>query len=331
MVNNDTLQSGNSGLLAATGVDFRSGRMVEGLPLVTIGVLSYNYSRYIREALDSLLRQTYPNIELIIVDDCSTEEATRPIIRQWISNNKIHCTYIENGTNLGITAVSNMIVRRASGKYLDLFATDDIMLPEKIERQVQLLESAGEDYGMCYANALKMDDDGVMQGEYQPGMQVYEGDVLADYVYRRLIFVTPSALIRRSVYAKAGMYDERVIFEDYNFWLRLMACFKVKYCDYPCLIYREKSASPVYDLVRNNNQERYFRDRVLSNLQALDYIRVKTIRQHLIKKTEQYLKSLAVHNAGSLDELLPFLLRNGSVYLALKTWLLRAYCSLRNQ
>src|SRR6476469_2566780 len=112
-------------------MDFRTQKSY-AQPLVTIGVLSYNYSCYVEDALNSLLKQTYPFIELIIVDDCSTELATPGKIKNWIADNNIHCTFIQNRKNLGITEVSNMLVKRAKGRYIDLFATDDIMLPEKI-------------------------------------------------------------------------------------------------------------------------------------------------------------------------------------------------------
>src|SRR3982751_3665251 len=137
--------------------DFRTKKAYDQ-PLVTIGVLCYNYSRYIEAALSSLLEQTYPFIELIIVDDCSTELSV-PAIKNWIADNNIHCTFIQNKKNLGITKVSNMLVKKAKGKYISLFATDDIMLPEKIAKQVKILEETGEEYGMCYANVETMDEE----------------------------------------------------------------------------------------------------------------------------------------------------------------------------
>ena len=315
---------------SSTG-DFRTGKNFNDFPLVTIGVLSYNYSQYIDDALNSLLTQTFPFIELIIIDDCSTESLTCDKIKSWISANNIQCTFIQNKANLGITRVSNVLVRMAKGKYLDLFATDDIMLPEKIERQVKILEEAGEEYGMCYANAATMDEEGKNTGVCNPGMQIFEGDVLRSYVFGNLPFVTPSSLIRRSVYDKGGLYDERVLIEDYNFWLRLMACYKVKYCDYPCLVYRIKQYSSIHNQINASNRERYCRDRILSNQQALKFIKDAEVRRQLKWKIAQYLKTLSAYNANSLNEILLFLLRKGYLYLCMKIFLIRLFSRVRGK
>jgi glycosyltransferase involved in cell wall biosynthesis len=292
--------------------DYRTGKMYDNMPLVTIGVLSYNYARYIQLALESLLTQTYPFIELIIIDDHSTDTSV-DIIKDWIASHNIICTFIQNEKNYGITKVSNQIVNLAKGKYLNLFATDDIMLPEKIERQVALLEEAGEQYGMCYANVDTMDEEGLPLGLNVQNKEAFfpEGDVLSDYINRRFLFATPSGLIRKSVYEKVGMYDERVLIEDYNFWLRLFACYKVKYCSYPCLIYRKKKHSEIFDKWNANNNERYYRDRIISNFEGLRLIKNPEVRSFLKSKISQYLKSLYVYKSKHAQEMTIFLLKKG--------------------
>jgi len=219
----------------------------------------------------------------------------------------------------------------AKGKYLDLFATDDIMLPEKIERQVEILEEAGEEYGMCYANVETMNEAGEKTGLLNPGMSMFEGDVLKNYVLGNLPFATPSSLIRMSVYQRTGLYDERVLIEDYNFWLRVMACYKVKYCDYPCLVYRIKEHPGIHEQLMKNNRERYHRDRILSNQQALKFINDSEVKVYLKGKMEQYLKSLAVHNASSLNEVLLFLLSKGYLYLPAKIFSLKLFSIMRHK
>jgi glycosyltransferase involved in cell wall biosynthesis len=290
-------------------------------PLVTIGVLSYNYSKYVIAALNSLLAQTYSNIEIIIIDDKSVEN-TPDLIDQWIKEKNVKCTFIKNTENIGITRVSNKIVGLSKGKYISLFAIDDIMLPRKIELQVKLLEEAGEEYGLCYANVERMDEDGQPLGLYVPKNEfvAQEGYILKSFVTDELSFSTPGCLIRTSVYKKAGMYDERVLYEDYNFFLRVFALFKAKYCDYPCLIYRTRSTSPIYEEWTKNNRERYHRDRVLSNLQALKFINDKDVREYLMKKNSQYLKSLSMHKSGYVKELIFTLLKNGYWNIPLRVW-----------
>jgi glycosyltransferase involved in cell wall biosynthesis len=299
-------------------MDFRTGKNYN-IPLVTIGVLSYNYSKYLKEALDSLLTQTYLYIELIIVDDFSTE-CSPEIIKEWIASNNIQCTFIQNKKNRGIPAVSNMLVKKSTGKYINLFATDDIMLPEKIERQVKLLEEAGEEYGLCYANVLLIDEEGNYIRKFWNTVKGYEGDVLRHYVYGDLSYATPSTLIRRSVYDKVGYYNERVLLEDYNFQVRLMACYKVKYCEYPCIKYRWKlkSGSKIWEQLYDNKSERYYNDRILSNYQALKFIRDREIKEYLQKKITQYLKALTSLKSKYSRGVIIYLFRKGYFKIPVK-------------
>jgi len=302
-------------------MDFRTGKIINGVPLVTIGVLSYNYSSYVIAALNSLIAQTYPFIELIIVDDNSKED-TPAMIDRWIRENNIHCTFIKNEKNIGITPVSNKIISLAKGKYISLFAIDDEMLPRKIELQVKMLEDAGEEYGVCYANVHTMDEVGNPLGYYieKNKFKVIEGDVLRPYVFGELKFCTPSSLIRTAIYAKTGPYDPRVLYEDYNFWLRAFALFKVKYCDYPCLLYRVKATSPIIEAWKVNKSERYLRDRVLSNHQALSYINDNKVKVFLKKKITQYLKALSANKSGYVKELISFLLKKGYWNIPARVW-----------
>ena len=291
-------------------------------PLVTIGVLSYNYSNYVIDALNSLLAQTYSNIEIIIIDDKSVEN-TPDLIDQWIKENNVSCMFIKNTENIGITRVSNKIVGLSKGKYISLFAIDDIMLPRKIELQVKLLEEAGEEYGLCYANVEKMDEDGQPLGLYTPKntFVAQEGYILKPFITDGLSFATPGCLIRTSVYKKAGLYDERVLYEDYNFFLRVLALFKAKYCAYPCLVYRTRLTSPIHDTWTKNNRERYHRDRILSNLQALRFINDNEVKKILKKKNSQYLKSLSVYKSGYVKELIFTLLKNGYWNIPFRVWI----------
>ena len=312
-------------------MDFRNKIYDEALPLVTIGMSSYNYSAYIKDALNSLLDQTYSNIELIIIDDCSADNSVN-IIHKWIEKNNINCTFIEHAVNCGITKTSNEIVKLAKGKYISLFASDDIMLPEKIERQVKILEAAGEEYGMCYAIAETMDEEGNKTGHYNKVQPPYEGDMLEYFVYGWLTFATPASMIRMSVYQAIGLYDERLLLEDYDFWLRLFTRYKAKYCDYPSIIYRIKKQSAVFDNWWKNNNERYYYDRILTNHKILPSIKKnKKLTEHLCSKITQYLKALEAHHSAYVPKLMVYLLKQGYFRIPIKVVLSNFYHSNRNR
>lgn len=306
-------------------MDFRNIVHHDQFPLVTIGMSSYNYSAYIKDALNSLLGQTYSNIELIIIDDCSADDSVN-IIREWIVTNNVTCTFIVHDINCGITKTSNELVKLAKGKYISLFASDDIMLPQKIEHQVQILETAGEEYGMCYAIAETMDEDGNKTGFYNEVQPHYEGDMLEYFVHGWLTFATPTSLIRMSVYDSIGFYDERMLLEDYDFWIRLFARYKAKYCDYPSIIYRVKKQSAVFDDWRKNNNERYYYDRILSNFKVLPYIKENVkLKEHLQNKISQYLKALEACRSKYVPELIKYLLKHGYFRIPIKVVLSNFY------
>lgn len=288
-------------------------------PVVTLGVTSYNYSMYIIDALNSLLTQTYNNIELIIVDDHSTDNCPA-LIEAWIKENNINCKYIHHTENKGITKTLNEVVSLAGGKYILHFATDDMLMPERIERQVKILEDAGDEYGVCYANVNIINEHGQSRGRYTRENEFvkHEGDVLEAYLLKGLSFATPGCLLRTGLYKKTGLYDERILIEDYNFWLRAFASTKVKYCDYPGLIYRKKEQSDIFDKWALNGRERYYRDRILSNIQALPYTKNKKVLAYLREKNTQYLKALSSQKSKYLRELLPFLIKKGYLRIPVK-------------
>ena len=116
------------------------------LPLVTIIVPTYNVADYIENAIDSLLYQTYTNLEIIIVDDCSTDDTLKIIKNKYSKNNKIKI--FENKKNLGSAFTRNIGIQQAKGKYIALLDADDYYVKDKIEKQVHLME-ANPEIGVC--------------------------------------------------------------------------------------------------------------------------------------------------------------------------------------
>src|SRR4051812_17801652 len=111
-------------------------------PLVTVICLCYNQEKFVREAFYSVLRQTYRNIQIIVVDDASTDESVKEI--QSILPADI--LFIPLEMNLGNCKAFNKALTYANGKYIIDFATDDVMTLQRIEKQVQFFESLGDEY-----------------------------------------------------------------------------------------------------------------------------------------------------------------------------------------
>lgn len=131
--------------------------------LVSIITPSYNTARFIAETINCVLAQTYPNWEMIIVDDCSTDDTdavvgsfTDPRIR-----------YLKNEKNSGAAVSRNRALREAKGKWIAFLDSDDLWEPEKLEKQISFMERNG--YYFSYTRYREIDDDGVSLGTMWTG------------------------------------------------------------------------------------------------------------------------------------------------------------------
>ncbi len=201
-------------------------------PLVSIVALSYNHAPYIREALESVFNQSYSNIELIIVDDASTDDSTS-VIAQLIQHKEI--LFIKNQTNIGNCRSFNQAFKQSKGKYIIDFALDDIMYPERIQKQVEILEAADENVGVVFTNVDIVDASGNKLQQHYPAYHhraadsdIPEGNVFAAVLSR--YYINPvSMLFRRTVIEKLNGYDEALAYEDFDFWIRSSRYFQYSY------------------------------------------------------------------------------------------------------
>ena len=108
--------------------------------LVSIIMPSYNTANYIEASIESVRHQTYENWELIIVDDCSTDN-TDEVVRPFLTDGRIR--YLKNEQNSGAAISRNRALREAKGKWIAFLDSDDLWLPEKLEKQVSFMEENG--------------------------------------------------------------------------------------------------------------------------------------------------------------------------------------------
>lgn len=123
--------------------------------LVSIIMPSYNSAGFIDETIHSVLNQTYENWELIIVDDCSTDE-TDAVIVPFLSDSRIK--YYKNGVNSGAAVSRNRALREAQGHWIAFLDSDDLWMPDKLEKQISFMVENG--YHFSYTNYNEIDDDG---------------------------------------------------------------------------------------------------------------------------------------------------------------------------
>lgn len=196
-------------------------------PLVSVICLCYNHARFLRTALDSVAAQAYPNLEVLIVDDCSTDSSVS-IIQEYLQRYP-QWRFISTGHNIGNTRAFNMGWRASKGAFILDFATDDVLLPERIMQQVQLFAQLGATYGVVYSDAAYISDEGkflyLHSQKYRPAP---DGDVFAQ-VLQRYFICPPTMLMRRQVFEDLDGYDELLAYEDFDFWLRSSRTYKYAY------------------------------------------------------------------------------------------------------
>jgi glycosyltransferase involved in cell wall biosynthesis len=188
-------------------------------PLVTIICVCYNHARFITEALDSVVAQTYQPIELIVIDDGSTDGSPK-VIKQWIASHP-ETVLVLNGANIGYCKTFNKAAALAKGKYLLDLAADDVLLPDRVAIGVKTLESTPQ-AGVTFSDAEHMDEAGnkiSLHSDRFPHNTIPSGDIYKDLI-ERFFICSPTMMFSREVFDYLMGYDESLEYEDFDFWIR---------------------------------------------------------------------------------------------------------------
>ncbi len=199
-------------------------------PLVSVICLSYNHAAYVGEAIASVLAQTYPHVELIVVDDGSSD-ASVPAIRQALAGNK-DIKFIALQQNIGNCRAFNLAWRQAQGDYIIDLAADDRLLPGRIARGVAALQAAGPDYGLHFCDARIINKSGRMLREHRTA-DFFAGEVPQGYLFETVLrkyFINPVTMMySRAMLDSLGGYDENLAYEDFDLLVRASRRFKFCY------------------------------------------------------------------------------------------------------
>jgi glycosyltransferase involved in cell wall biosynthesis len=267
------------------------------------------------ETLDSIFDQTYNNIQLIIIDDHSTDNSV-DLIKDWIKSRNVTCELIVHEKNRGRNRACNTIIEKAKGKYIVLFSSDDTMLPGKVEAQVKVMENASDDYAVCYTDAQLMNENGEYRGLYSQTHKVnnIEGEVFEEYYNRRFFICAPTIFFRKNTFELIGNYDEKVTIEDYEMWMRLLPKYKVKYCDYVGIKYRIKENQALTQTQTLADKRYYHRNRIYIYAKLYNNLRSESkypaIRKDLERKINFHLIHLKDVSTSDFFKFLFFLIKN---------------------
>lgn len=204
-------------------------------PLVTVILTAFNHQIYIRECIESVFAQEYPNIELIVIDNASTDDTLSVIER--VQVNYPGFILIKNLFNKGLCKAFNQGLALAKGKYVIDLSGDDVFLPGRVKNQIAAFEQCSNDYAVVFSNAQYIDRDSKpLKYHYHIDAtgkaigKVPSGDVYKK-VLERYFICTPTMMMRTEALLLMGGYDETLKFEDFDFWVRSSVKYKYFYLD----------------------------------------------------------------------------------------------------
>ena len=189
--------------------------MNKDLPLVSVIISCYNHQDFIRSCIESVVRQTYRNFELIVFDDGSSDKS--PVILEELSQQ--HGFYFHAHENIGLSRTLNKALAMAKGKYICPLGSDDILMLDKIEKQVHHLEKHS-DIALLGGNILCIDDTGTISAQ-QKLTPYREVDFNAVMLNVKLGPAAPTMMIRTEILREIGGYNPDNNLEDLYLWLKI--------------------------------------------------------------------------------------------------------------
>lgn len=184
---------------------------------------AYNCEKYIKQAIETILGQTYRNFELLISDDCSTDR-TKEIIDGY-TDERIKCFH--NSSNLGYLKASNKLFEKCSGEYITFQDADDYSDPHRLEKLIYFL-SNNSDIDCVGSNISKVDVDG--HDFFKSNFPLQHSEILETFKNRKVVMTGSSLMIRKYVIDKVGVYNEyfdRLGSEDVYWFSLILEKFKV--------------------------------------------------------------------------------------------------------
>ena len=195
--------------------------------MISVIMTAYNADKYIREAIESIINQTYKDWELIVIDDCSTDKTMNRIVSNHSDSNLI--STIAMVENIGHTKCLNIALKQAKGDYIAWMDADDISEPTRFEEQLKCFTG---NVGIVTTHGIAIGKDGKRISDWY-----------TDKAQRRCKLeikinsptswwcMGPSMMFKREVVEKIGVFDEECYYaQDYNFWLRAIEYFDWEVC-----------------------------------------------------------------------------------------------------
>jgi glycosyltransferase involved in cell wall biosynthesis len=199
------------------------------MPKISIIMSCYNHDKFVGEAINSVLNQSFKDFEFLIIDDNSTDK-TYDIVNSF---NDPRIKSFRNKKNFGMVFNTNSLIKKSTGEYIAIINSDDSWLPEKLQKQLDFLEN-NADYGACFTLANIIDEDNkIIKNNIQKSLKYLELDRFAFlnyFFFYNNPLCYPSVLMRKNIFKKTGLFNPAyIIFLDIDMWIRIcLAGFEIK-------------------------------------------------------------------------------------------------------
>jgi glycosyltransferase involved in cell wall biosynthesis len=234
------------------------------MPRVSVLLTCYNHIRYLPQALQGVRDQTFRDLEVIAIDDGSSDGT-----REWLADQPdVQCVF--NERNLGTYETLNVGLRRANGEFIAVLNDDDVWLPNKLARQIELLDSHPE-VGLVHTGGYFIDGEG-NRTEGNPlgfAFPTFEtGDILLGLVYENKI-IASAAVARRTCFDDLGGFNRSYFGSgDWEMWFRIAERHHVGFVDEPLTLYRVHGANASHKLERIWRDDEMLREWIADRLES---------------------------------------------------------------
>ena len=207
------------------------------MPKASVVIPAYNSLKYLPATMESVLRQTFNDFEVILVNDGSSDDT-----EHWVSQITDPRVKLITQENQGLSGARNTGIAHASGEYIAFLDADDLWEPTKLEKQVLCLEENSE-IGLVYTWVALIDENGNSTGRVFKNYA--ENDVWHKLIEHNIVESGSVAMVRRQCFDTCGVFDRnlRSFVEDWDMWLRIASRYPFKVMKEPLVYYRQHSTS----------------------------------------------------------------------------------------
>ena len=226
--------------------------------LISIYITNHNYGKYIRQSIESVLNQTYQEIELLIIDDGSTDNS-KDVISNYTRHDKVQIKYQKRK---GLNVCNNIALKNAKGRYMIRLDADDYLMTDAIEKMVRVLDE-NQSCALVFPDYHLVDSDGMII------RTVFRHDFNDNVTLFDLPAHGACTMIRKSVLDIISGYDEEFDRQDgYDLWLKVIHKYKIKNINTPLFCYRQHNSN----LTKNDTELLRTRAKIKAkHIKSIDY------------------------------------------------------------